>query len=158
MKLEQALVHLAAWAQEELGAQRRMVTLLEQQERAAEENDTPALAEVTERVSAELSKEAVRAARRSKLFDAFGRFWSVPGSVLSLTSIADRAEKTGASVSGLLRLRDDLREVAAQVNESGRRLAQLARAHREMLEDLIGMLAGPCDGTLEGGSLLTVEA
>ena len=158
MKLEQALAHLAAWAQEELGAQRRLAALLAEQERAAQDNDTQALARITDQVDQELTGEALRAARRSALFDAFGRLWSVPGSVLSLTSIAERAEQTGASVRGLLRLRDDLREMASEVNERGRRLAMLARAHSAVLEDLIGILAGPSDGALEGGSLLMVEA
>jgi chromosome segregation ATPase len=157
MSVQTHLRHAEAWAQAELGAQKRLLALLGEQERATLENDTTALQESTEQLDRELAGEPARARLRRQLAEGLGAEWGVDARALTIRSIAERAGDAGERLRAL---RDELREVAGEVSAAGRRLAALARLHRGVYADLIGVLAGPgSDGTgSEEGLLVRAEA
>ncbi len=133
------LIQLAAWAQEELGAQRRLRDALSEQEQAIRHVDTQALSETGKRIEEEIAGGASRERRRARLMTKLGRAWAVDPSALTLASICERA---GDGAEDLLRLRGELREEAAQVARHGRRITALARYHGGLLEEVMRVLVG----------------
>lgn len=146
---------LQAWLQEELGAVQRLRDLLLAEERAIRAADAAALADAARRVEEEMRGGAARERRRAELVRAFGRALEVDPRALSVTSIALRLGEGTPEAEGVLRLRAELRPVAADVARLGRRIASLARYHEGFFAELMGTLLGVEAGrTTEGGALI----
>ena len=157
MSIQGWLRRAEAWAQSELGAQKRLKALLTEQERATIENDTEALTTSTEQIERELAGEPGRARARREFAEALGAAWGIDHRALTLRSISERAGDEGQRLSGM---REDLEATAREVSLSGRRLAALARLHRGVYAQVIQVLAGPgADGAdSEDGLLVRAEA
>jgi hypothetical protein len=113
-----------------------------------------------EELERELPGGATRERQRSQVIAEFARAFGVPVHALTLSSIAERAEAAHEDVSGLRRLRDELRDCVAAVVKTGRRIAALARYHQEVLGDLLQVLSS---SGMEGqaprdGALIDAEA
>lgn len=155
MKLRRQVSQLQAWAKDELEAQRRLLALLERQEEAIRAGSTAGVRSSGEELELELPGGAQRERARSKVIAELARAFGVPGHVLTLSSIVERGEANGEDVTGLRRLRDELRACVATVVKTGRRIASLARYHQEVLSDLMHVLSSsgmenqaPGDGAL----------
>ena len=73
--VQSLLNSLQAWAQEELAGQRRMLTLIERQERALCVNDPAGLSEATQALEPELAAQSEREAGRwRKSYSQLRRF------------------------------------------------------------------------------------
>lgn len=158
MMSQQSLLNsLEAWVQEEIGARRRMLGLIERQEEAVRKGRGADLERATRDVEAELATQADRALRRTKLFAAFGALWGVVPEALTLSSICER---WGAGAQRLEQLHKDLREATARVVKKNRRLASLMTLHQRVVEDLIGTLMNMRDATAlaRSGTLVDAEA
>lgn len=158
MKDLQALMNrLTACVREDADAQRRLLELMESQEQAILERRPERL----EQANAELEAELLRVEPRSRLRDAvlhaFAAHWNVPGSAITLASVAERF---GPGAETLLRLRGELRVLAADVKRASRRLAALIHMHRQIARDVIGLLLTDENGNpLEGeGTLIDARA
>jgi hypothetical protein len=149
------LIQVEAWAHEELGAQRELARLLEEQESAVSRNDTAALSGTDERIQSELRSSASRDRRRTWLLERLAAELQVARGTLTLTSLVARAEGLGLPVAGLRALRGELREACARVLRQGRRIAAVARGHRAFLDDVLRSLApaGAPAGMDDGGSV-----
>ena len=147
---------LEAYVQEEIGAQRRLLEILETQEHSIRSGDSAALAEQGREIERELRTRAERARRRSALLELFGRLWDVAPGTLTLSSICERA---GDEAGLLLRQKDDLRNVVAAVTRSSRRLSSAARLHRRLIAEVIEtVLAGEDEACVAaGGTLVDAE-
>lgn len=157
------LNHLQVAIEEEIQAQLATLSVLERQEEAVRGRR---LADVTE-ASAELDVHAQRAVQRTRRRDDLLRqlsaTWGVPRSVLSLSSIAERAGSDGQRIADL---RSELRASTAEVHRRNRRLATLIGHHRKLIRDVMECVVASGetqDGEggqsfREGGSLLDAEA
>ncbi len=137
---QQSLVNsLVAYVQEETGARKRTLAIVERQEQAIVACDAQALSDATLELERELETQVERTKRRQRIFAAFAQLWHVPADALTLSSIAERA---GNGAQALLTLRNELRAATAELARKNRRLAALATLHRRVVRDLIGLLAG----------------
>jgi hypothetical protein len=127
---QQSLINrLEAYLQEELQARERSLVFLKQQEEA--------IAEATHALERELLSNVARSSRRDEVFQGLGRLWNVPASAMTLTSIAERM---GVGSDRLRSLRDRLRNRTADVVRQNRRIAALTRVHRQLVQDVLGVL------------------
>jgi len=156
---QQSLINrLEACIQEELQARERTLDLLTQQEEAIVGNRSEKLAEATRVLERELLSNVDRSARRDEVFRCLGRLWGVPQSALTLSSIAERVGPGSERIRGL---RDKLRDRTAEVVRRNRRIAALTRLHRQLVQDVLGVLfqeaaqAAPLSGA---GTLIDAEA
>ena len=143
---------LEACVQEELGAQKRVLDLLNRQEAALREGAPRAIDAATRAMQGELASLAARTERRNLLVRRLATVWSVDKGALTLASIAARSGKDGER---LMRMRADLRLASARVARQTRRNAQTANLHQRtwngILEDVLDALTGddaPSDGRL----------
>jgi hypothetical protein len=159
MKLRRHLFQLQAWAKDELEAQRRMLAVLQAQEDAIRRGQTAEVKSSGEELERELPGGATRERQRSQVIAELARAFGVPAHVLTLSSIAERAEAAREDVTGLRRLRDELRDCVAAVVRTGRRIAALARYHQEVLGDLLRVLSstGPEGQVPRDGALVDAE-
>lgn len=151
------LRHLEACTQEDLCAQTRIRELLAQQSAALTTRNTESIEETTDELDRELDAGLHRVTRRGQLIDGFASIWGIPGSALSLSSIAERY---GPGSEKLMELRTQLRTATTEVMEAGRRNAALIRMHREVVHEVMDVLFGeggknPLDVE---GSLVNAEA
>ena len=151
------VIKLTSWAQEELGAQRRMHALLAEQERAVRAIDSPAITASGARIEEEIAGALSRERRRTRLLKGLGQAWGVDPNALTLASVCERA---GDDAAGLLKLRGELRDEAARAVRLGRRITALARYHGGLLEEVMQVLVGEAgDGTEKrAGVLVDAEA
>lgn len=147
---------LEAWAQEELGAQRRLAALLEEQERALSSHRPAQLDDVTVRLVRELDGRDAREARRRALFQAVADLENAPRAEVTLGSIVERLGTRGRTLG---RLRDELRRTVSETETRGRRLAAMARAHRQVMNDILLTALGceDAEAAERGGSLVNAE-
>jgi len=155
MKLRRHIFQLQAWAKDELEAQHRVLVVLQAQEEAIRQGQTAEVKSCGEDLERELPGGATRERQRSQVIAELARAFGVPAHALTLSSIAERAEAAREDVTGLRRLRDELRDCVAAVVKTGRRIAALARYHQDVLGDLLQILSSsgtegqaPCDGAL----------
>ena len=167
--LEHLLRQLEAYVQEEIGAQARMLALLDAQEQAILAAEPRALLERTRAVEAELAHSAGRAQRRALLLDELAALWKLGRGALTLGSVVERC---GSAAERLDRQRSELRAAAAKVTRKARRLGAAARTHQRLTcEALELLLAGGEPGSSprslssafprslrEGGVLVDAEA
>lgn len=154
---KQALLNgLEAYVQDEIGARRRMLAIVDAQERAILAGKSADLELATRDVEAEITKDAERSARRARLFAAAGATWRVAPGALSLSSIAERF---GPSAERLCVLRSELRNTTAELARRNRRLSVLVSAHRRLLTDLIQTLLASDDAAplTVSGTLIDAE-
>ncbi|MDA1264114.1 MAG: flagellar export chaperone FlgN [Planctomycetota bacterium] len=150
-------LHLCAWAREELEGQQAALALLERQERAVRDRDLAGM----ETVSAELGKFAAkgqsRAKRRNHLLGMLAGIWQVPQRALTLGSVVERLGTDGKQ---LAQLRQELRDGAAQVMRTMRKVGALVAAFRRVTGDVVELLLTDEDGTslTTGGALVDAEA
>jgi hypothetical protein len=148
--------HLEAYVQEEIGAQRRTVSLLEAHEQALYTTLPAVIQEATKALEEDLRPVQARARRRDELLRAFGRLWGVEASTLTLGSLIERA---GPDAERLQRQRQDLRDATAKVARQARRNAVAARTHQRLTADIIeSLLAQGGEPVENGGSLVNAEA
>ena len=147
---------LEAYVQEEIGAQRRLLEILEAQEHSIRSGDAAAIAQRGRKIEQVLSTRAERARQRNALMELFGRLWDVAPSTLTLSSICERMGEESAL---LLRQKEDLRNVVAAVTRSSRRLASAARLYRRLIAEVIEtVLAGEDEACVSaGGTLVDAE-
>ena len=148
---------LAGCVQDELGAQRRVLALLDEQEQAIAANDPAATADAVERLEREMSTNGERAHRRHRLLEQLSVAWGVPADLLTLGSVVERG---GARAAHLAPLRAELRELTAQVAKKNRLLGALIGMHRRVIRDVIeAVLDDEPGAALKGaGSLIDAEA
>ena len=160
MKLRRHITQLQAWAKDELEAQRRILAVLEAQEDAIRRGETAEVRSCGEDLERELPGGATRERQRSEVLSELARAFGVPAHALTLSSIAERAEAAGEDVTGLRRLRDELRDCVAAVVKTGRRIAALARYHQDVLGDLLQVISrsGTEGQVLRDGALVDAEA
>lgn len=155
MSLPVLSVQLAAWAQEELEAQRGYLTLLQRQERAVRRASRPELLEALEGLERSLGSRAIREKRRTALLERLGQAFGVSAASLTLGSVAERLEARGIDAASLRARREELRGVVAEVANTGRRLAALSKYHQGLLGEVIRTLAGTDESQgIEEGALL----
>lgn len=146
-----------AWAQEELGAQLRLLEALRAHSDSLAANDAAAIEQTLEDLRGALCGESRRTARRAEWLRALGAAWGVDPQTLTLRSVAERAGPDGQR---LAKLRDDLERTATDVVAAARRIALLARQQRAVVTEILSVLTG-VDLTQERdsrGSLVHVEA
>jgi hypothetical protein len=150
------LRQLEAYVQEEIGAQTRLVALLEAQERALRVHDAAELLDTTSAIDAELEGSAQRGRRRRELFASLAGLWMVAPSSLTLSSIALRA---GPDAQRLERQKDDLDRAARRVQRLARRSGLVARFHQRLTADVLQALlaAGEEERVDCGGRLVDAE-
>lgn len=149
--MRRQLVQLSAWAKEELEAERRLLALLEAQEKAVRAGRTEDVRASGDALARELPGGAARERRRAQVIGELARALGVQAGVLTLSSIVRRAEAAGEEVATLARLRDELRVCVAAVVRTGRRIATLARYHQEVLEDLLRILSSSPETSADRG-------
>ncbi len=154
--LQSLLNALQAWAQEELGGQRRIVAIIGRQEAALCANDTRALLDATQELEPEMKSQSERAERRRRLFQKLAAHWQVDAEALSLGSILERS----GGHAGLAALREELRGSTAELVRRNRRFAALAGAQRRMIEELVAGLLQQDDprALQQGGTLVNQRA
>ncbi len=154
--IQSLLNSLQAWAQEELGGQRRIQALIERQEQALCANDTSGLSEATQALEPELAAQAERVEKRRRIFAVLAGHWQVDPEALSLASILARCP----GQTGLAALRTELHRSTTELLRRNRRFSALASAHRRLVEELVGALleiGNPASGR-KGGTLVDAEA
>ena len=154
--VQSLLNSLQAWAQEELGGQRRMLVIIERQEQTLCANDPEGLAAATQALEPELAAQSERVEKRKRLFAVLAAHWQADPEALSLASIIERCGEQ----PGLVRLREDLRRSTTELLRRNRRFAALAAAHRRLVEELVNALlsAGQPASRKHGGALVDAEA
>lgn len=148
---------IESYVQEEIGARRRLLAILERQERAILDGKSAELELATRDIELELAKDGERSARRGRLFTAAAAAWRVAPQALSLSSIAERF---GDGADRLRALRTELRDATAELARRNRRLSALVSTHRRLLGDLITTLISADDTAplSSAGTLIDAEA
>ena len=158
MITQQSLLNsLEAYVQEETGARKRTLAIVERQERAIVACSADELTAATRALEVELETQIERSKRRQRMFNAFAQLWRVPVDALTLSSIAERC---GGAAQNLLALRKELRDATAELARKNRRLSALATLHRRVVHDLIGLLVDDESATplATAGTLVDAEA
>lgn len=152
-----AAAALEAYVQEEIGAQRRLFALLEEQGRAARERETGELVRVSAALAEELAGGDERARRRVALVRELARELGAPPRASSLRSLAERLGPDGRR---LARLCDELEPLAREVRRRGRLLVALLGRQRAVLREVLEAVVGCADGGggERRGLLLNAEA
>ncbi|MFN0244672.1 MAG: flagellar export chaperone FlgN [Planctomycetota bacterium] len=154
---KQALLNgLEAYVQEEIGARRRMLAIVDAQERAILAGKSADLELATRDIEAEIERDTERSARRARLFAAAATTWRVAPAALSLSSIAERF---GPAAERLCTLRTELRSATAELARRNRRLSVLVSTHRRLLAELIQTLLASEDAAplAVSGTLIDAE-
>jgi hypothetical protein len=155
-----SLNQLAAWAQEELAVQDRLLALMKAQEDALREGQTADVERTGRELEAELASGADRERRRLRLMRSAGSAFGLPSKALTLNAVIRRAAELGDDPSRLEGIRSELRERAVAVVMSGRRISALARYHQDFLGELLRAITAPHadDGEARNGVLVDAEA
>jgi len=140
MTLATLAIHAEAWLQEELGAQRALLALLERIEAAACAGASAELASSGHELEAHLAGTGARDARRTTLFARLAAALGLPAAGVTMTGLCARLAALGIDTTRLEPMRTELRELARSVLRTSRRLAALAQYHRGFLEELCQLL------------------
>lgn len=157
MELKSQLLHLEAWARDEIAALRRIGEQIGMQEAALRANDLDAFEAATVLVRSEAEASAERNARRDRLVSGLARTFGVSPRHVTLGSLIERA---GPAAGHLSELRRELRAVAQETARDSRRLRRVMVALRELNREILGsLLGGPGAHALDReGSLVDAEA
>ncbi len=139
MTLEAFAIQSEAWAQEEIGAQRILLAILERIERAAGSGDREALGRGAAELEGALAQAPARDARRRALLGRLSAALGLAAGTVTLSQLLARLAQAGLEERRLAALRAELRAVVASVVRASRRLAALARYHRGLLQELGGV-------------------
>lgn len=155
--LQSLLNHLVAGVREEILAGERTLELLECQQHAVIARDHAGLSAATRSLAEHLATAPQRSARRERVLARLGAAWGVPASVLTLSSVAERA---GAGAEPLLAERSELRRVTAEVVRENKKTAALLLLHRRVVREVLDLFLTDEDGKpVEGeGTLVDAEA
>jgi len=155
--LQSLMNHLESCMRDHVGAQNRMIVLLEEQERCVLNERPEAVELATKALGAELSTVPERTERRDKILARFALAWGVAAGSLTLSSVAERF---GEGADRLRELRDELREATALCMRLNRRVSALVRLHRRVMLDVIDSLLADEENSpmRETGTLLNAEA
>lgn len=151
------LRQLEAHVQEELGAQARLLALLETQERALRANVGDDVLAATQALDIEIEASARRGRRRDELLAGLAEAWGVAARTLTLSSVVRRAGEEGER---LARQKLELERLASRTTRLARRNAMAARFHERLTQDVVrALLALKGDARVEdGGQLVDAEA
>ncbi len=151
--------HLEANAREELAAQDRFMTLLDEQERAIVSGRAEGVVQSSKSIEAESAQAARRAASRQQILKGISNAWQVPVTAMTLGSIAERA---GAHGQRLADLRSELRSKTSDVIRKNRQVSAVARLHHHVIREVIGTIfSDDGSGFLDenaSGNLIDAEA
>ena len=145
MKLATLAIQTEAWLQEELCAQRALHEALARTERAARTEHAD-LGSCEPALRALLAQAAPREVRRRALLARLASVLALPVAQVTLSRVATAVDAGGLDGSRLHGLRVELREVVAGVVRVARRLSVLARAHRELFDELCTALSAAGNG------------
>lgn len=157
MSWQLALRKAEAWAQEEQGAQLRLLAAIEAHEATLSGNDPDAIEASLGKLRTALEGESSRTARRREWLATLGQHWGVDPGTLTLGSVVERA---GADGERLARQRIELQAVARKVAAGARRVSLVARTQRSVVGEILGVLTGvdPTSDVESRGSLVHLEA
>ncbi len=136
MTLQTLAIHTEAWLQEELGAQRAVLAVLERLDGAARAGSSAAVESGAQELAGLLALGGAREARRRALLGRLGGELQLPARDVNLTKLSARLAAAGIETQRITALRAELREVVARALKAGRRLAAVAKYHRGLLEEL----------------------
>ncbi len=150
------LRQLEAYLQEELGAQGRLIRLLEDQERALLSHSRPAIESASHALQAQFSASATRSRRREEIIAQLAQTWGVAPQTLTLASISERAGDEGLR---LARQRSDLQRATRTAQRLAQRTAAAARLHSRISSDVVRACLGVDASApkLEAGSVVDAE-
>ena len=150
MTLATLAIHAEAWLQEELGAQRALLAALERLDAAARSGSSAELERGGRELEAALGTAGARDARRTALLSRLGKELGLAPGDVALSRVSARLAEARLETHRLDALRAELRETLAAVLRAGRRLAAVARVHRGLLEDVLGLFSerSPASGGL----------
>jgi len=157
MKWQTWLRKAESWAQEEQGAQLRLLAALREHETTLSGNDPLEIERTLGLVRDAIADENLRANRRAEWLGGLGEAWGVEPLTLTLRSVVERAGADGALLE---RLRAELEDVTRQVVEGARRVSLIARQQRAVVGEILSCFTG-VDPTDEGdmrGALVHLEA
>lgn len=137
MNIQSLCLHLEQWMQEEIVGKRKLAELITEQERALLANNIDELDSATRAVDTELNRERERSRRRQRIFELLAKHWNVDAAALTLGSIVERGQHDAAAIG---RMRDELRDVAADVLKKNRRFARFAHAHSRLVQDTLALV------------------
>ncbi len=160
MKVEVQLIHLQAWAQEEISAQKGLSEVLKGMEAAVLSGQPDQLVQSGEALEAALLVNRNREQKRAALMQGFARHFGLPVGTLSLTSIIVRLSEAGHDTEQLSQLRDRLRACVQEVASRSRALSILANHHQGVLADLMNIIGASSkeEETRKHGVLVDAEA
>ena len=160
MKVEVQLIHLQAWAQEEISAQRGLSDVLKGMEAAVLSGQPEQLIQSGEALEAALLVNRNREQKRASLMRGFAQHFGLPVGTLSLTSIIVRLSEAGHDTEQLSQLRDRLRGCVQEVANRSRALSILASHHQGVLADLMNIIGASSneEETRKHGVLVDAEA
>ncbi len=156
MKNPQALLNrLEAQVREDLDSQRRVQSILDALAGVVRSGSPVEIAGHFGGLKREIQCGSERATRRTTLFQALAVQFGVPTSMVTLSSIAERAGPAGEQ---LCALRLELRAAAALVVRTHRKLAATLRCQRRILNDALAILLSDKSGMSgESGNPLIEE-
>lgn len=151
------LRQLEAYVQEELGAQGRLITMLEDQERALLSHERSAIESASEALHAQFAASASRSRRREELVGLLAQSWGVAASALTLSSIVARAGPDGERLG---RQRAELERATRRAQKLARRTAAAARLHSRLSNEIVRVClgAGGQVGAPSLGAMVDAEA
>ena len=157
MTLTTLAIQTEACLQEELGAQRLLLSALERTEQAARAGASAELEPCGRELEALVAQSAARGARRRALLGKLGGALALRPEKVTLTRLSERLAAEQLDTARLAALRTELREVVARVVRVGRRLASVAAYHRGLMDELIQRLA-PAEAAGSGALRVDAEA
>jgi len=153
VKNAQSLLNrLEAQVREDLDAQRRVQSILDALLGVVRSGSPAEITAHFGGLKREIESGSERAARRTALFQALAVQLGVPASMVTLSSIAERAGPAGEH---LCELRVELRAAAALVVRTHRKLAATLRCQRRIMNDALAILLSDKSG--ESGNPLIEE-
>ena len=160
MKVEVQLIHLQAWAQEEISAQSALLQVLRGMEASVLSGKPDELAASGEALEAALLGNRNREKKRVALMKSLAQYFSVPLGIVSLTSLIVRLGAEGHDTGMLSNLRDRLRECVQEVSNRSRTLTIMASHHQGVLADLMTIIGASSqeEETRKHGVLVDAEA
>jgi hypothetical protein len=145
-------IHVEAWLQEELGAQRSLLDVLARIEAAARAGSSAELERSGRELATLLSGAGARDARRGALLAKLAAALELAAGGVTLSRLFARLAEERIETARLESMRAELFDVARSVVGTGRRVAAVAQYHRGLLEELCRLfLVGAPDA---GGQLV----
>ncbi|QDU70079.1 hypothetical protein [Engelhardtia mirabilis] len=146
-----------SWAQEEQGAQLRLLEALREHEASLSGGDPGEIERTLGLIRDAISGENQRARRRREWLGGLGSAWGVEPLTLTLRSVVERAGEAGGLLS---RQRTDLEATTRLVVETARRVSLIARQQRAVVGEILTMFTGvdPTVGGDSRGALVHLEA